>query len=73
MAATHYTAELQVRRKSRLVLTIPADSAHDQCQIHVPAADREAGDCTLSVRGITAAGEKVRKSVGPSFVLQIVK
>ena len=70
---SRYTAELHgPDGKTEWSLTIPADSAHDQWPIHVPAANREAGDCTLSVRGITAAGES--KEVGrASFVLQIQK
>jgi hypothetical protein len=70
---SRYSADLRGpdgKRESSLI--IPAESAHDQWSIHVPAADRKAGDWTLSVRGINPAGES--NEVGrASFVLQIQK
>jgi len=55
-----------------LSLPIPAESAHDQRLVQVPAADREAGTYTVKLRGLTAAGES--KDIGQAvFALQIQK
>jgi len=53
-------------------LTIPATTNQDQWSLRVPGAKREAGTYTLSLRGISSAGES--KEVGrASFELQIQK
>jgi Putative zinc-finger len=73
-----YTAELyNPAGKLEWSLTIPLasakeTSAQDQWPVQVPGANREAGSYTLSVHGVTAAGES--KEVGQaSFELQIKK
>ncbi len=75
---SHYTAELyNPAGKLEWSLTIPVasgkeTSAQDQWPVQVPGANREAGNYTLAVRGITTAGES--KEVGrASFELQIQK
>jgi Putative zinc-finger len=75
---SHYTAELyNPAGKLEWSLTIPVasvkeTSAQDQWPVQVPGANRETGNYTLKVRGITAAGES--KEVGrASFELQIQK
>jgi hypothetical protein len=75
---SHYMAELyNPAGKLEWSLTIPVangkeTSAQDQWPVQVPGANREAGNYTLKVRGITAAGES--KEVGlASFELQIQK
>lgn len=70
---SHYTAELyNPARKVEWSLTIPATSAQDQWPVRVPGASREAGNYTLTVRGVTATGDI--KEVGrASFELQIQK
>src|SRR3982074_2718252 len=75
---SHYTAELyNPGGKLEWALTIPVasgeeTSALDQWPVQVPGANREAGDYTLKVRGVTAAGES--RDIGhTSFELQIQK
>ena len=75
---SHYTAELyNPGGKLEWSLTIPVasgkeTSAQDQWPVQVPGANREAGGYTLTVRGVTAAGES--KDIGrTSFELQIQK
>jgi hypothetical protein len=75
---SHYTAELyNPGGKLEWSLTIPVasgreTSAQDQWPVRVPGANREAGGYTLTVRGVTAAGES--KEIGrTSFELQIQK
>jgi hypothetical protein len=75
---SHYTAELyNPGGKLDGSLTIPVasgkeTSAQDQWPVQVPGANREAGSYTLTVRGVTAAGES--KDIGrTSFELQIQK
>ena len=75
---SHYTAELyNPGGKLEWSLTIPVasgkeTSAQDQWPVQVPGANREAGGYTLTVRGVTAAGES--KEIGrTSFELQIQK
>jgi hypothetical protein len=68
-----YTADLyNPAGKPEWSVTIPASSAQDQWPVQVPASNREAGNYSLVVRGVTAAGEN--KEVGrASFELQIQK
>jgi len=75
---SHYTAELyNPGGKLEWSLTIPVvsgkeTSSQDQWPVQVPGANREAGSYTLTVRGVTAAGES--KDIGhTSFELQIQK
>lgn len=70
---SHYTAELyNPAGKIEWSLTIPATSAQDQWPVWVPEANREAGNYTLAVHGVTATGDI--KEVGrASFELQIQK
>ena len=75
---SHYMAELyNPGGKLEWSLTIPVSSgketsAQDQWPVQVPGANPEAGSYTLTVRGITAAGES--KDLGStSFELQIQK
>jgi hypothetical protein len=75
---SYYTAELyNPTGKLEWSLTIPVTSGQktsgqDQWPVKVPAASREAGNYSLAVRGVTAAGES--KEVGrASFELQIQK
>ena len=75
---SHYTAELyNPGGKLEWSLTIPVasgkeTSAQDQWPVQVPGANRQAGNYTLIVRGVTAAGES--KDIGrTSFELQIQK
>ncbi len=75
---SHYTAELyNPGGKLEWALTIPVASgkersAQDQWPVQVPGANREAGSYTLTVRGVTAAGES--RDIGhTSFELQIQK
>jgi hypothetical protein len=70
---SYYTADLNnPEGKVEWTVTIPAASGQDQWSIQVPGADREAGQYTLAVHGVTAAGES--KGVGRvSFELQIQK
>jgi hypothetical protein len=75
---SHYTAELyNPGGKLEWSLTIPVasgkeTSAQDQWPVQVPGANRQAGNYTLKVRGVTAAGES--KDIGrTSFELQIQK
>ena len=75
---SHYRAELyNPGGKLEWSLTIPVPSgkeasAQDQWPVQVPGANREAGSYTLSVHGVTTAGES--KEVGQaSFELQIKK
>jgi hypothetical protein len=75
---SHYTAELyNPGGKLEWSLTIPLasgkeTSAQDQWPVQVPGANREAGNYTLTVRGVTSAGES--KDIGrTSFELQIQK
>ncbi len=75
---SHYTAELyNPAGKLEWSLTIPvasgqATSAQDQWPVQVPGTNRETGSYTLTVRGVTAAGES--KDIGrTSFELQIQK
>jgi Putative zinc-finger len=75
---SHYTAELyNPGGKLEWSLTIPVPSgkeisAQDQWPVQVPAANREAGNYTLTVRGVTAAGES--KDIGrTSFELRTQK
>ncbi len=70
---SHYTAELyNPAGKLEWSLTIPATAAQDQWPVQVPGANREAGNYTLTVRGVTTAGES--KDIGrTSFELQIQK
>jgi hypothetical protein len=75
---SHYTAELyNPGGKLEWSLTIPVASgkeasAQDQWPVQVPGANREAGSYTLTVRGITTAGES--RDIGrTSFELQIQK
>src|ERR1700687_1962708 len=75
---SHYTAELyNPGGKLDGSLTIPVasgkeTSSQDQWPVQVPGANREAGSYTLTVRGVTAAGES--KDIGrTSFELQIQK
>jgi hypothetical protein len=75
---SHYMAELyNPAGKLEWSLTIPVasgkeTSAQDQWPVQVPGANREAGSYTLTVRGVTAAGES--RDIGlTSFELQIQK
>jgi hypothetical protein len=53
-------------------LVIPASSVQDQWPIQVPGTNREAGNYTVAVDGVTAAGES--KEIGRApFELQIQK
>lgn len=68
-----YTADLyNPAGKVEWSLTIPATTSQDQYSLQVPGGNREAGTYTLSLRGISFAGES--KEVGrASFELQIQK
>ncbi len=69
----HYRADLY-NPVGRLEwsLNIPAVAGQDQWPVRIPGADRGAGTYTLTVRGITSAGES--KDLGrTSFELQIQK
>ncbi len=70
---SRYRAELyNPAGKPEWSLTIPATAAQDQWPVQVPGTNREAGNYSLTVRGITMAGES--KEVGrASFELQIQK
>ena len=69
----HYRVDLSSPAgKLECSLTIPAVAGQDQWPVRIPGANRDAGSYTLSVRGITTAGES--KEVGrASFELQIQK
>jgi hypothetical protein len=70
---SHYTADLyNPAGKLEGSLTVPATPGQDQWPVQVPGTNREAGNYSLTVRGITAAGQS--KEVGrASFELQIQK
>jgi anti-sigma factor RsiW len=67
----YYTADfLDASGKLEWSLTIPATSNVDQWPVQIPAANREAGVYTITVRGSTVSGES--KDIGrTSFELQI--
>jgi hypothetical protein len=69
----HYQADLyNPAGKLESSFTIPAVAGQDQWPVRIAGANRPAGGYTLSVHGITAAGES--KEVGrASFELQIQK
>ena len=69
----HYTADLyNPAGKVEWSLTIPTVPGQDQWPVQVPGANRAAGTYTMTVRGITSAGES--KDLGrTSFELQIQK
>ncbi|MBZ5666894.1 MAG: zf-HC2 domain-containing protein [Acidobacteriia bacterium] len=70
---SRYTAELyNPAGRVEWSVTIPASSTQDQWPVQVPGANRQAGNYSLAVRGVTAAGDS--KEVGrASFELQIQK
>jgi hypothetical protein len=72
-AYTRYTADLyNPAGKLESSLAFPAISGQDEWPVEVPGATREPGTYTLTVRGITPAGES--KDLGKtSFELQIPK
>ena len=72
-AYDHYTAELRnPAGKIDWSLNIPAVAGQDQWPVAISGANRAAGTYTLSVRGVTTAGES--KDLGrTSFELQIQK
>lgn len=68
---TQYTADLHnPSGKVEWSLTIPAVAGQDQWPVQIPGTNREAGTYSVTVRGITPAGES--KEIGStSFELKI--
>jgi putative zinc finger protein len=68
---TQYTADLHnPSGKVEWSLTIPAVAGQDQWPVQIPGTNREAGTYTMTVRGITSAGDS--KEIGStSFELKI--
>jgi hypothetical protein len=69
--AVRYTVDLRgPDGKLESSLTIPASPGQDQWSVEVPEVDRQAGDYSVAVQGISASGEK--KDLGSkTFQLQI--